>query len=118
MPRVLNECAEAEAWLRGKIQEVKEKCEALDRFCRPIMTKPTPTPAKPATPELTSPAPFQGSESQPQGANNAGYGPGQDTEAGVGQEVPAAAAAESHGNGLIRGFPKCVMVAVPILSIP
>ncbi|KAG6419166.1 hypothetical protein SASPL_121378 [Salvia splendens] len=92
--KVLNECAEAEAWLRGKIQEVKEKCEALDRFCRPIMTKPTPTPAKPATPELTSPAPFQGSESQPQGANNAGYGPGQDTEAGVGQEVPAAAAAE------------------------
>ncbi|KAG6418281.1 hypothetical protein SASPL_120482 [Salvia splendens] len=98
--KVLNECVGAEAWLREKKQQqdslpkhanpvllsadVKKKAEALDRFCRPIMTKP-----KPAKPEPTSPAPSQGSESQPQGA---GSSPGQNTEAGAGQEVPPAAA--------------------------
>ncbi|KAG6382216.1 hypothetical protein SASPL_158146 [Salvia splendens] len=101
--KVLNECVGAEAWLREKKQQqdslpkhanpvllsadVKKKAEALDRFCWPIMTKPKP--AKPATPEPTSPAPSQGSESQPQGA---GSSPGQNTEAGAGQEVPPAAA--------------------------
>ncbi|AAD55461.1 Heat-shock protein [Arabidopsis thaliana] len=56
--KVLNECVEAEAWLRGKQQQqdtlpkyatpallsadVKSKAEALDKFCRPIMTKPKP----------------------------------------------------------------------------
>ncbi|KAL1559068.1 heat shock 70 kDa protein 14-like [Salvia divinorum] len=101
--KVLNECVGAEAWLREKKQQqdslpkhanpvllsadMKKKAEALDRFCRPIMTKPKP--AKPAAPEPTSPAPSQGSESQPQGA---GSSPGQNTEAGAGQEVPPAAA--------------------------
>eukprot|EP00262_Sarcandra_glabra_P020685 TRINITY_DN837_c0_g1_i1.p1 TRINITY_DN837_c0_g1~~TRINITY_DN837_c0_g1_i1.p1 ORF type:complete len:849 (+),score=222.13 TRINITY_DN837_c0_g1_i1:299-2845(+) len=63
--KVINECAEAEAWLREKRQqqdalpkyanpvllsaEVKKKCETLDRFCRPIMTKPKPAPPKPQT---------------------------------------------------------------------
>jgi len=58
MIKVLNECVEAEAWLRGKQQQqdtlpkyatpallsadVKSKAEALDKFCRPIMTKPKP----------------------------------------------------------------------------
>ncbi|KAG6390733.1 hypothetical protein SASPL_148478 [Salvia splendens] len=99
--KVLNQCVEAEAWLREKKQqqdslpkhanpvllnsEVKKKAEAIDRFCRPIMTKPKPT--KPATPEPTSPAPSQGSESQPQGDSNAGSSPGQNTEAGAGQEA-------------------------------
>ncbi|PIA65092.1 hypothetical protein AQUCO_00100522v1 [Aquilegia coerulea] len=75
--KVVNECAEAEAWLREKKQQqeslpkyatpvvltsdVKRKAEALDRFCRPIMTKPKP--AKPQTPTETPPTP-QGSESQ------------------------------------------------------
>ncbi|KAL1533204.1 heat shock 70 kDa protein 14-like [Salvia divinorum] len=101
--KVLNQCVEAEAWLREKTQqqdslpkhenpvlltsEVKKKAEAVDRFCLPIMTKPKPKPAKPATPEPASPAPSQGSESQPQGANNAGSSPGQNTEAGAGQEA-------------------------------
>ncbi|GMJ14233.1 heat shock protein 91 [Hibiscus trionum] len=63
--KVLNECAEAEAWFREKKQQqdqlpkyatpvllsadVKRKAEALDRFCRPILTKPKPT-----TPESPS----------------------------------------------------------------
>ncbi|CAM8912955.1 unnamed protein product [Rhodiola kirilowii] len=75
--KVLNECVEAEAWLREKKQhqdalpkyatpvllsaDVRKKAEALDRICRPIMTKPKP--AKPATPETTPP---QESEPQPQ----------------------------------------------------
>ncbi|KAK1391297.1 hypothetical protein POM88_010353 [Heracleum sosnowskyi] len=78
---VLNECAEAEAWLREKKQQldslskhstpvllsadVKRKAEALDRFCRPIMTKPKPKLAKPATPEVSSP-----SGDQSQGSEN------------------------------------------------
>uniref|UniRef100_A0A0C9S4G3 TSA: Wollemia nobilis Ref_Wollemi_Transcript_13942_3262 transcribed RNA sequence n=1 Tax=Wollemia nobilis TaxID=56998 RepID=A0A0C9S4G3_9CONI len=61
--KVLNECNDAEHWLREKRQQqdllpkyvnpvllandVKRKAETLDRFCRPIMTKPRPAPAKP-----------------------------------------------------------------------
>ncbi|KAA8540425.1 hypothetical protein F0562_024656 [Nyssa sinensis] len=60
--KVLNECVEAEAWLREKMQQqdslpkyatpvlltadVRRKAEAIDRSCRPIMMKPKPT--KPA----------------------------------------------------------------------
>nr|POE50995.1 heat shock 70 kda protein 15 [Quercus suber] len=63
--KVLNECVEAEAWLREKklqqdslpkyvtpvfsSADVLKKTETLDRFCKPIMTKPRPAPAKPAT---------------------------------------------------------------------
>ncbi|KAI9401858.1 hypothetical protein POPTR_001G180100v4 [Populus trichocarpa] len=83
--KVLNECVEAEAWLREKKQhqdslpkyatpvllsaDVRKKAEALDRFCRPIMTKPKP--AKPATPETPATPPPQGSEQQQQGDANA-----------------------------------------------
>ncbi|XP_039124851.1 LOW QUALITY PROTEIN: heat shock 70 kDa protein 15-like [Dioscorea cayenensis subsp. rotundata] len=67
--KVIKECTAAEAWLREKKQkqdecpkhappvllsaEVKRKAETLDRFCRPIMTKPKPPPAKPQTPPPT-----------------------------------------------------------------
>ncbi|XP_028788943.1 heat shock 70 kDa protein 15-like [Neltuma alba] len=86
--KVLNECVEAEAWLREKHQqqdslpkyatpvlfsaELRKKAEAVDRFCKPIMTKPRP--AKPATPEATAtPPPPQGDEQQqPLGDDNAG----------------------------------------------
>ncbi|KAI3712027.1 hypothetical protein L1987_70576 [Smallanthus sonchifolius] len=60
--KVLNECLEAENWLREKKQlqdslpkhvdpvlllsDIRKKGEALNRVCRPIMSKP-----KPATPE-------------------------------------------------------------------
>ncbi|KAI4355663.1 hypothetical protein L6164_004412 [Bauhinia variegata] len=85
--KVLNECAGAEAWLREKQQqqdslpkyanpvllsaEVRKKAEAVDRFCKPIMTKPRPAP-KPATPEAppTTPPPG-GEQQQPQGDANA-----------------------------------------------
>ncbi|KAK2984871.1 hypothetical protein RJ640_008636 [Escallonia rubra] len=99
--KVMSECVEGEAWLREKKQQqdslpkyaspvllsadVKRKTEALDRFCRPIMTKPKPKPAKPATPEA-SPAPPQGSE--PQGTEN----PSTETNgsaAAAGSEVPS-----------------------------
>ncbi|KAG8388328.1 hypothetical protein BUALT_Bualt02G0114300 [Buddleja alternifolia] len=98
--KVLNECVEAEAWVREKKQhqdtlpkyttpvllsaDVRKKAEALDRFCRPIMMKPKP--AKPATPEPPSPASSQGGESQAQGADNSSSN--RDT-AGSGSEVPS-----------------------------
>eukprot|EP00262_Sarcandra_glabra_P020686 TRINITY_DN837_c0_g1_i2.p1 TRINITY_DN837_c0_g1~~TRINITY_DN837_c0_g1_i2.p1 ORF type:complete len:856 (+),score=226.44 TRINITY_DN837_c0_g1_i2:70-2637(+) len=73
LEKVVNECGEAETWLREKQQlqdtlpkyatpvllssEVKRKAETLDRFCRPILTKPRPAPAKPQTPTESSPPP-------------------------------------------------------------
>ncbi|GAA0183143.1 Hsp70 family chaperone [Lithospermum erythrorhizon] len=79
--KVLNECVQAEAWLREKMQQqdtlpkfaspvllsadVRKKAEALDKLCRPIVTKPKP--AKPSTPENQSPAPAEGGQGQPQG---------------------------------------------------
>ncbi|KAM0933439.1 putative Heat shock protein 70 family [Dioscorea sansibarensis] len=75
--KVINECSEAESWLREKKQQqdalpkfaapvllaadIKRKAEALDRFCRPIMTKPKPAPAKPQTPP---PPPAAAAETQ------------------------------------------------------
>ncbi|KAL9274614.1 Heat shock 70 kDa protein 15-like protein [Drosera capensis] len=69
--KVLNQCVEAEAWLREKQQQqdqlptyatptllsadIRKKTEAIDRFCRPIMTKPKTAPPKPATPERPQP---------------------------------------------------------------
>ncbi|XP_057454256.1 heat shock 70 kDa protein 15-like isoform X2 [Lotus japonicus] len=84
--KVLNECVEAENWLREKKQqqdslpkyanpvllsaEIRKKAEAVDRFCKPIMTKPRP--AKPATPQTPPTPPSQGGEQQqPQGDANA-----------------------------------------------
>lgn len=104
--KVLNECVEAEAWLREKKQqqdalpkyatpvllsaEVRRKAEALDRFCRPIMTKPKP--AKPATPETTSPSPSQG-EPQAPGAQSPDPTPTNES-AGTGGEAAGAASTE------------------------
>ncbi|MQM15388.1 hypothetical protein Taro_048331 [Colocasia esculenta] len=84
--KVINECGEAEAWLREKKQQqdilpkyanpvllsadVKRKAETLDRFCRPIMTKPRPAPPKPQTPPPSEAAPSpQPQEGQPQNAD-------------------------------------------------
>ncbi|CAI9766097.1 unnamed protein product [Fraxinus pennsylvanica] len=94
--KVLNECINAEAWLREKTQQqdalprhatpvllsadIRKKAEALDRFCRPILTKPKP---KPSAPESSSPASPQGGESQAQGADQ----PSNASE-NVGNEVP------------------------------
>ncbi|KAE9600486.1 hypothetical protein Lal_00046058 [Lupinus albus] len=80
--KVLIECVEAENWLREKKQQqdslpkystpvllsadIRNKAEAIDRFCKPIMTKPKPKPTKaPATP------PPQSDEQQQQPQENA-----------------------------------------------
>ncbi|KAL3511806.1 hypothetical protein ACH5RR_024523 [Cinchona calisaya] len=103
--KVLNDCVEAEAWLREKKQQqdglpkyanpvlltadLRRKAEALDRLCRPIMTKPKP--AKPATPETASPAAPQGNEPQPQGAESdphSNQNSHANDSAGAGKEVP------------------------------
>ncbi|XP_072959958.1 heat shock 70 kDa protein 15-like [Typha angustifolia] len=73
--KVIDECSQAEAWLREKKHQqdavpkhanpvllsadVKRKAETLDRVCRPIMARPRPPPAKPQTspPTETPPAP-------------------------------------------------------------
>jgi heat shock protein 4 len=84
--KVINECSEAETWLIEKKQQqdalpkhanpvllasdLKKKAETLDRFCKPIMTKPKPAP-KPQTPppaETQAPTP-QTPEQQPDSAD-------------------------------------------------
>lgn len=100
--KVLNECAEAEAWLREKKQQqdalpkyaapvllladVRRKAEALDRFCRPIMTKPKP--AKPAAPETPATPPPQGGESQPN-PGDANANPTENAQNAAGEAPPA-----------------------------
>ncbi|XP_014501310.1 heat shock 70 kDa protein 15 [Vigna radiata var. radiata] len=80
--KVLNECVEAENWLREKKHhqdtlpkyaspvllsaDIRKKAEAVDRFCKPIMTKPKPPPPKPTTPEAPATPPPQGGEQQQQ----------------------------------------------------
>ncbi|KAL0010491.1 hypothetical protein SO802_005599 [Lithocarpus litseifolius] len=79
--QVLNECVEAEAWLREKrlqqdsppkyvnsvlsSTDVLKKTETLGRFCKPILMKP-----RPATPEAPPTRTPQASEQQqPQGVD-------------------------------------------------
>lgn len=61
---MISECNKAEEWFKEKKQQqdglpksanpvllaadLKKKTEVLDRFCKPIMTKPRPAPPKPA----------------------------------------------------------------------
>jgi heat shock protein 4 len=89
--KVINECSEAENWFREKkqqqdalpkyanpvllVSDIKKKAETLDRFCKPIMTKPRPAP-KPQTPpppQAETPAQEPQAPEQPQnGAAAAG----------------------------------------------
>ncbi|CAN6340828.1 unnamed protein product [Urochloa humidicola] len=88
--KVINECSEAENWLREKkqqqdalpkhanpvllVSDLKKKAETLDRFCKPIMTKPKPAPkpqTPPPQPETQAPEP-QTPEQQQNGAGAAG----------------------------------------------
>ncbi|OAY85465.1 heat shock 70 kDa protein 15-like [Ananas comosus] len=105
--KVINECSEAEAWLREKNQQqdalpkhatpilrsadVKRKAETLDRFCRPIMTKPRPPPAKPQTPPPSDapPAaqPQESKQQPPQGDSAASETGGQAPPAGEPMET-------------------------------
>ncbi|KAL5994097.1 hypothetical protein ACLOJK_034968, partial [Asimina triloba] len=102
--KVIHECAEAEAWFREKslqqstlpkhatpaflTADVRRKADALDRFCRPMMTKPKPAPPKPQTQPEASP---QTPESQLEAGSNSS-----ETASGAGgnngEETPAAAA--------------------------
>ncbi|KAJ4950775.1 hypothetical protein NE237_027607 [Protea cynaroides] len=99
--KVVNECVEAEAWLREKWQQqeslpkyappvllsadVRRKTEAVDRFCRPIMMKSKP--AKPPTPTTETPPPApQSNEPQPQGGESGG----ENSAGGNGEAPPAA----------------------------
>ncbi|KAL5711917.1 hypothetical protein ACHQM5_014141 [Ranunculus cassubicifolius] len=84
--KVASECTEAEAWIREKKQQqdslpkyatfvvlssdVTRKAETLDRFCRPIMTKPKPA-AKPQTPPTETPQTPERSEPQSQEVGSA-----------------------------------------------
>ncbi|KAM3407735.1 hypothetical protein ACQJBY_001231 [Aegilops geniculata] len=101
--KVVNECSGAETWLHEKkqqqdalpkhadpallVSDIKKKAEALDRFCKSIMTKPKPAP-KPQTPPPaeTSPPEAQTPEQQPDGATEASEPA---SEGGVGEQ-PAA----------------------------
>ncbi|XP_051147786.1 heat shock 70 kDa protein 14-like [Andrographis paniculata] len=101
--KVLNECLQAESWLREKRQQqdtlpkhvtpallssdIKKKAEGLDRFCRPIMTKPKPAPPKTETP----PPPPQQQEADngpEENSNDAGKTPGGGDEASPGSKEP------------------------------
>ncbi|CAL1400260.1 unnamed protein product [Linum trigynum] len=105
--KVLNECAEAEAWLSEKKQQqdslpkyatpillsadLRRKAEALDRVCRPIMTKPKPAPPKPATPEVPAASPEQppqGGHADPNANANANVDPSNNDEKPAG-DAPA-----------------------------
>eukprot|EP00271_Cylindrocystis_brebissonii_P009668 TRINITY_DN2471_c0_g1_i1.p1 TRINITY_DN2471_c0_g1~~TRINITY_DN2471_c0_g1_i1.p1 ORF type:complete len:840 (+),score=205.94 TRINITY_DN2471_c0_g1_i1:111-2630(+) len=98
--KVVDECTKAEAWLREKqaqqsvlpkmanavllSADIKKKAETLDRFCKPIMTRPKPKAQPP--PQPSPPPPPPASESKPE----AGATP--DAEMG-GSEVPPAGTA-------------------------
>ncbi|KAG2313950.1 hypothetical protein Bca52824_017072 [Brassica carinata] len=73
---------EAKAWLREKklqqealpnyatpallSADVRSKAEALDKFCRPIMTKPKPVAKPPEAPPQAKAADEEKSEAQPE----------------------------------------------------
>ncbi|XP_041002130.1 heat shock 70 kDa protein 15-like [Juglans microcarpa x Juglans regia] len=107
--KVVNECVEADSWLREKQQQqdslpkhaspvlpsadVLKKTQALDGFCKPIMMKQRPAPAKPATPETQPTPPPHTREQQSQGGDaNANASPSAEREADDKGEVPSASA--------------------------
>lgn len=90
--KVIAECSKAEDWLKDKQEQqdnlprsanpvlfnadVKKKTEALDRFCKPIMTKSRPPPPKPASPS-PEPKGAKGKDSEGSPANGPGTGGGE-----------------------------------------
>ncbi|AQK93137.1 Heat shock 70 kDa protein 14 [Zea mays] len=97
--KVISECSEAETWLMEKRQQqdalpkhanpvllaadLKKKAETLDRFCKPIMTKPKPVP-KPQTPppaETQAPEPQTPEQQRSNGEST--------TSEGAAEEPPA-----------------------------
>ncbi|XP_074577981.1 heat shock 70 kDa protein 15-like [Curcuma longa] len=106
--KVVSECSEAEAWLREKQQQqnalpkyanpillsadIKRKAESLDRFCKPIMTKPRPAPPKTQSPPSPTPTPSE--QSQNSEAHNEGEDASVEPMADDASQDPLAAAAE------------------------
>ncbi|XP_002986462.2 heat shock 70 kDa protein 14 [Selaginella moellendorffii] len=78
--KVVVECNKAEEWLRDKKHQqdglarsvnpvllsadIKKKAEVLDRFCKPIMTKPKPAPPKAAAPAAEAKSAAENKESK------------------------------------------------------
>ncbi|KAI3525056.1 hypothetical protein L1887_03727 [Cichorium endivia] len=105
--KVLNDCSEAENWLREKTQQqdalpkhadpvllssdIKRKAEALDRGCRPIMSKPKPAPPK-AAEAPASPAPEQGPPPSENATSPNPKGDNSDEATAMETEKPEAAA--------------------------
>ncbi|KAK1414269.1 hypothetical protein QVD17_30013 [Tagetes erecta] len=105
--KVLNECSEAQSWLTEKKQlqdslpkhadpvlltsDIRKKAEALDRVCRPIMSKPKPKP-KPATPEKAASPPPSSAPTQEgeQAENTTTPNPNPDAENNGKADEPAA----------------------------
>ncbi|XP_068647507.1 heat shock 70 kDa protein 14-like [Aristolochia californica] len=105
--KVIKECGDAEAWFADKKQQqdslpkhatpallsadVRKKAEIVDRFCRPIMTKPRPAPAKPQTPaaaaEPAATPPPESSESQHQGNSETASAEGEAPPAGASEPM-------------------------------
>lgn len=109
--KVLDECSEAEIWLIEKqqqqdalpkhadpvllISDMKKKAEALDRSCRPIMSKPKPAPKPqtppPPTPPTESPTtPEPQTPEQQQQSNGAGEAEEPTSEGGAQDQEPTA----------------------------
>ncbi|KAI3789717.1 hypothetical protein L2E82_02520 [Cichorium intybus] len=105
--KVLNDCSEAENWLREKTQQqdalpkhadpvllssdIRRKAEALDRGCRPIMSKPKPAPPK-AAEAPASPAPEQGPPPSENATSPNPKGDNSDEPTAMETEKPEAAA--------------------------
>ncbi|XP_068651510.1 heat shock 70 kDa protein 15-like [Aristolochia californica] len=101
--KVIKESGDAEAWLTDKKQQqdslpkhatpvlfsadIRKKAETLDRFCRPIMTKPRPAPAKPQTPPAAATPSAESSESQPKGSAETATAEGEAAPAGASEPM-------------------------------
>ncbi|KAJ0865518.1 putative Heat shock protein 70 family [Helianthus annuus] len=105
--KVLNECSDAENWLREKKQlqdslpkhadpvllssDIRKKVEALDRVCRPIMSKPKPKPAAPekaaSPPPSTAPPAQNGEPAENTSANPNAENNGKSDEPAVAMET-------------------------------
>ncbi|KAK9060490.1 hypothetical protein SSX86_021194 [Deinandra increscens subsp. villosa] len=109
--KVLNECSEAENWLREKKQlqdslpkhadpvllssDIRKKAETIDRVCRPIMSKPKPA-AAPTPEKAASPPPSTATaENGEQAADNT-TSPNPNTENNEKSDEPAAMETEKH----------------------
>ncbi|KAJ1261991.1 hypothetical protein BS78_09G072100 [Paspalum vaginatum] len=101
--KVINECSEAENWLRERkeqqealpkhanpvllVSDLRKKAETLDRFCKPIMTKPKPAP-KPQTPPPQTPPPQPETQApEPQTPEQQQNGAGEPASEGGAQET-------------------------------